>query len=97
MLARDMRGEAAMAAAGEGGRTVYFEHVVLGRQVKCSAIDGATGVEVSVFGPANAAQRDLETIALRKLRARLAADRPPARSSTEPGGGSPGGGSSRLV
>jgi hypothetical protein len=39
--------------------------------VKITAIDSATAVEVSVMGPANAAQSDLERVALRKLKARL--------------------------
>ena len=36
------------------------------------AIDAATGTEVSVMGPASAAQADLERLALAKLKARLA-------------------------
>ena len=48
--------------------------------VKVAAIDAATGIEVSVMGPAKAAQTDLERLALAKLKARLAAGgrvRPP--------------------
>jgi Domain of unknown function (DUF6898) len=59
-----------MAAASE----VYFEFTVIGRTVKVAAIDAATGIEVSVVGPANASQADLQRLALRKLEARLAAD-----------------------
>ncbi|NBN62527.1 serine hydroxymethyltransferase [Microvirga tunisiensis] len=50
---------------------VYFEFVPLGRQVKVVAIDAASGVEVSIVAPAGASQRDMETIALRKLTKRL--------------------------
>jgi Domain of unknown function (DUF6898) len=39
--------------------------------VKVSAIDAATGFEVSVIGPASASQADLERLALQKLNARL--------------------------
>ena len=50
---------------------VYFEFVAIGRQVKVSAIDAATGTEVSVMGPATASQVDLQRLALKKLQARL--------------------------
>jgi Domain of unknown function (DUF6898) len=39
--------------------------------VKVSAIDAATGLEVSVMGPASASQADLKRLALQKLNARL--------------------------
>jgi len=51
---------------------VYFEFVAIGSSVKVMAIDAATGTEVSVIGPANAAQADLERLAVAKLKARLA-------------------------
>ena len=53
-------------------REVYFEVTRLGATVKVAAIDGATGIEVSVVGPASAAPSDLQQLALAKLRARLA-------------------------
>jgi hypothetical protein len=56
----------------EGSREVYFEFTAIGAVVKVSAIDAATGTEVSVMGPAGAAQFDLERLALAKLKARLA-------------------------
>jgi hypothetical protein len=56
-------------SAGE----VYFEFTAIGRSVKVSAIDAATGTEVSVIGPATAAQGDLERLALQKLLAKLRA------------------------
>jgi hypothetical protein len=56
----------------EGPREVYFEFISIGSVVKVVAIDAATGTEVSVMGPASAAQSDLERLALGKLRARLA-------------------------
>jgi hypothetical protein len=52
-------------------REVYFELVKIGNAVKITAIDSATAIEVSVMGPANAAQSDLERVALRKLKARI--------------------------
>jgi hypothetical protein len=52
-------------------REIYFEHRVVGRHAKVTAIDSLTHEEVSVFGPASANPRDLETLALRKLQARL--------------------------
>lgn len=50
---------------------VYFEFVKVGNAMKVTAIDSVTAIEVSVMGPANAAQSDLKQLALRKLEARL--------------------------
>ena len=52
---------------------VYFEFTPIGSSVKVVAIDATTGIELSVFGPARAAQADLQRLALQKLRARLKA------------------------
>jgi hypothetical protein len=57
--------------AEQGGREVYFEFTAIGNVVKVTAIDSATGTEVSAMGPASAAQADLQQLALRKLKARL--------------------------
>jgi len=51
---------------------VYFEFTRIGAAVKVAAIDGVTGIEVAVMGPAAAAPSDLERLALAKLKARLA-------------------------
>jgi hypothetical protein len=56
---------------------VYFEFTPVGTSVKVVAIDAATGTEVSVIGPARAAQADLQRLALQKLKARLKAGRLP--------------------
>lgn len=53
-------------------RAVYFEFTAIGASVKVTAIDAVTGIEVSVIGPASAAQAHLEQVALQKLKARLA-------------------------
>ena len=53
-------------------REVFFEFIAIGTTVKVVAIDSATGTEVSVMGPAGAAQSDLERLALAKLKGRLA-------------------------
>jgi hypothetical protein len=58
-------------------REVFFEFTAIGAVVKVVAIDAATGTEVSVMGPAGAAQSDLERLALGKLKARLARDANP--------------------
>ena len=57
-------------------REVYFEFTVIGGSVKVVAIDGATGIEVAVIGPAGAAQADMERLALQKLKLRLARETP---------------------
>jgi hypothetical protein len=59
-----------MPDEGEDGE-VYFEFTAVGHTVKVVAIDAATGIEVSVVGPAAARQADLERLALQKLKARL--------------------------
>jgi hypothetical protein len=55
-----------------GGREVLFEFTVIGSAVRVAALDAATGIEVTVVGPAGAARADLERLAIGKLRARLA-------------------------
>lgn len=54
-------------AAPAGEREVLVEIVVLGAYAKVTAIDAATGTEVSVTGPAAADQRALRAAAIRKL------------------------------
>ncbi|SDU06166.1 serine hydroxymethyltransferase [Stappia sp. ES.058] len=51
---------------------VYFEFYPVGRQVRVTAIDATTGVEVVIIGPVQASQADLQQLALRKLTRRLA-------------------------
>ena len=48
-------------------REIYFEHVVIGKAVKVSAIDSKSGTEVSISGPRTASQAELERVALQKL------------------------------
>ena len=60
-----------MTAAQHG--EVFFEFIAVGPQVKVTAIDAATGVEVSVVGPVSASHADLERLALAKLKGRIAA------------------------
>jgi hypothetical protein len=50
---------------------VYFEFTPVGASVKVCAIDAATGIEVSVVGPARASKADLQQLALQKLKARM--------------------------
>ena len=58
--------------AADEPREVYFEFTAIGGAVKVAAIDAVTGIEVTIMGPASAAQADLEQLALAKLKARLA-------------------------
>jgi hypothetical protein len=51
---------------------VLFEFTPVGTVVRVAAIDAATGIEVTVMGPASASRFDLERLALQKLKARLA-------------------------
>jgi hypothetical protein len=60
-----------MGTTGTESREVYFEFITIGRQVKVTAIDAATGLEVSVIGPTHANAGDLERLASLKLQAQL--------------------------
>ena len=70
-------GDASMTGTEDGSPAggVYFEFTAVGTSVKVAAIDAATGIEVSVVGPARASQADLQRLALQKLKARLKASR----------------------
>ena len=48
-------------------RDVFIEIVTLGSYAKVTAIDSATGIEVSVTCPANAPRASMEAAALNKL------------------------------
>jgi hypothetical protein len=58
--------------SGAEGGDVFFEFTAIGRTVKVSAVDAATGIEVSVVGPSSASRADLQRLALQKLKSRLA-------------------------
>ena len=60
-----------MGSGADDSDAVYFEHVRLGNSIKVSAVHAATGLEVSIVGPASATQTSLEALALRKLEAAL--------------------------
>jgi hypothetical protein len=49
------------------GREVLIEIVTIGAYAKVSAIDSATGTEISITGPAEADRTTLEAAAIRKL------------------------------
>jgi hypothetical protein len=61
----------APADASDNRGEILFEFTAIGRSVKVVAIHAASGIEVSVLGPASAARSDLERLALQKLVARL--------------------------
>ncbi|WP_417684262.1 DUF6898 family protein [Roseibium sp.] len=61
---------------------VYLEFQAVGRQVRVTAIDAASGLEVVVFGPHTAGQSDLKALAIRKLQRRL--EQETASSAEEP-------------
>lgn len=50
---------------------VYLEFYQVGNAVKVSAIDAATGVEVSIMGPKTASEAELRKVAVRKLNMKL--------------------------
>jgi hypothetical protein len=49
------------------GREILIEIVMIGAYAKASAIDSATGTEVSITGPASADRSSLEAAAVAKL------------------------------
>ena len=55
---------------------VLFEFVQMGQQMRVAAIDEATGIEVVVIAPLNAAKGHMQRLALAKLKRRLEQDRP---------------------
>lgn len=56
-------------------REIFFEHLRLGNYHKVVAVDGMTGIEVTIMGPAGTDQKRLESVALRKLKMRLEKDK----------------------
>ncbi len=75
---------------------VIFEFITLGHSVKASAVHVATGIEVSVVGPASSPQKELQRIALQKLKQRIERERRKSRTNSGDHGGddgsNPGGG-----
>ena len=71
-------------------REIYFEFFVLANQVKVSAIDGDTGIEVSVIAPQSASEDDMKQVALAKLERRLAQESDNQNQSTSPRSGTSG-------
>jgi len=61
---------------------IYLEFRQVGQQVKVTAIDAATGIEVSTFGPVSVPQEDLKRVAVRKLKRRV--EQETAASGTRP-------------
>ena len=69
----DSEGPDSDRVAGPNGE-IYIEYKQLGQAMKVIAVDAATGIEVTIMGPASAAQTDLQRVAVRKLRAQLEKD-----------------------
>lgn len=62
--------------SGKSGE-VLFEFRQLGAQMRVAAIHADTGTEVVVIAPATATQIQMKSLALAKLRAKMAAGRGP--------------------
>lgn len=58
----------------EDAGAVFFEITRIGDVQRVAAIDAATGVEVVIQAPANAALADVRALAMRKLERALAGD-----------------------
>ena len=59
-------------SSAEGGGEVLLEFVRIGAQMRVSAIDAKTGIEVVIVAPANAPRSQIEKVAIAKLRRKLA-------------------------
>ncbi|MBS8258970.1 serine hydroxymethyltransferase [Roseibium polysiphoniae] len=67
-----------MSRQGPVPGEIYIEFHPVGQQVKVTAIDASTGIEVVVIGPSKAASADLKNLAVRKLLRRIEREAPPA-------------------
>lgn len=65
-----------MSQQGPVPGEIYLEFQTVGKQVRVTAIDAASGTEVVVFGPHTASQTDLKNLAVRKLQRRLEREEP---------------------
>ena len=59
-------------SSSEGGGEILLEFVRVGVQLRVSAIDAKTGVEVVIVAPANAPRSQIEKVAVAKLKRKLA-------------------------
>jgi hypothetical protein len=66
-------------SAGGQDRNVIFEITRVGDVQRIAAVDVATGVEVVVQAPANAALADVRALALKKLERALTEGAPPPK------------------
>jgi hypothetical protein len=57
---------------GEGRGEVFFEFTQVGAQMRVAAIDAATSTEVVIIAPLTATRYQMQSIALGKLRKKLA-------------------------
>lgn len=64
-----------------GGATstgqVFFEFTQVGSQMRVAAIDAATSIEIVLIAPLTASRAHMQSLALAKLRRRLAAEPSP--------------------
>lgn len=73
------RKESGAATARPGD--IYVEFQQIGNAVRVAAVDAVTGDEVVIMGPKTAPQRELERVAVQKLRAQMAKAQAARKSS----------------
>jgi hypothetical protein len=71
--------------SGDDADDVIFEIIRVGEVQRVAAVHVATGVEVVVQAPANAALVDVRTLALRKLERALRGDKDESEPQERPG------------
>jgi hypothetical protein len=61
-----------MAGSRDPSGQVFFEFIQIGGQMRVAALDEATGTEVVVIAPVVATRLQMQTLALGKLKKKLA-------------------------
>ncbi|KZB57157.1 hypothetical protein AUP42_11060 [Thalassospira lucentensis] len=56
-----------MTTRNNAPREIYFELRQVGNYLRCTAIDGKTGIEVTVAGPVSRNPEQLKRVAVQKL------------------------------
>lgn len=60
-----------MSGINQQNSEVYLEFQAVGQTQKLTAIDAATGIEVTVLGPLNATRQHMTQLAVKKLQRRI--------------------------
>ncbi len=62
----------------------YIEFITIGPQIKVTAIDPETGLEVSIIAPTSATQQEMTRVAVEKLKRRIERESQPQKEQKKP-------------